>query len=646
MSNPYQPFLISEFKTGLNNYLQPWIRPNDAFEPLTNCYINRGTLNKRAGSTQYGNQLDDTNPVMGILQRIDEATGISSLVALSTENAYLYNIGANTFDRIVSIGGSSSVFWMGTATGTIAMPTFWPNLVPSSVSITDGTTTITDNGTGTFSSGGIFAAGGTINYTTGSISLNFTGTTARTSLSLTATTTGDYFTGTIVNFFNSVNWQPTDPVTFVSSTSFLYMTNNVDPITLFDGTNLSRPILYVNSGNTDYITNCIDLGVYKNRFLAVRPTLNSTSNALNQSVFYSALYNPTNFIADVAGNGGQISAATGDIIQSTELLRDAIVVFFSNSTWLFRYTGVEFDPFRFDKINSSKSNTAPYGTLTFDERVTSMGVTGFIACDGANVQRYDEAIIDYYETKFSTQYFDQTFAKRYDNLNQAWMLYVSQENNFPLVGSVAPGSDKALIYNFFENTWATYSFAIPMTCLGLFYSISGTTWASLTQAWEDTDVTWDSFTNQKAAPILLGGDTNGYVYHMIVGDAVTDANGPTPGSAFTIVPEVLTTRWNPVLQTGQKTQFGYIDIYYSIASIDPGNPIILTLDFTVDNSNQFALTRQFTLDGPINSGYTFKRIYLNLIGEFVQMNIDPSEDSFFQIVGFILWARPAGRLTR
>lgn len=646
MSTPYKPYLISSFTTGLNNYLQPWIRPNDSFQPLVNCYLYRGVVNKRAGSTVYGDQLDDQKPVMGILQRIDESTGVSSLVVCSTQNAYLYNIGTNQFDKLVSIGGSASIFWKGTATGTIVMPTFWPNLVPSSITITDGATSIADNGAGAFNSTGIFAAGGTVNYTTGVVTLNFTGTTANTSLTLTATTTGTYFTGNITNFFNSVNWQPTDPTTFVSSVSYLYMTNNVDLVTLFDGIHLSRPILYVNNANTDYITHCIDVAVYKNRLLAIRPTLNTTSNALNQSIFYSALYNPTNFITDVAGNGGQLSAATGDILIAAELLRDAIVIMFSNSTWLFRYTGVEFDPFRFDKINSSKSNTAPYGSISYDERVTSMGITGFIACDGANVQRYDTAIIDYYEDNISTQYFDQTFAKRYDNLSQSWMLYVSQDNLFPLVGGVAPGSDQALVYNFIENTWATYKFNLPMTCLGLFYSITGVTWASLTQSWESTDVTWDSFTNQKAAPILLAGDTSGFVYQVQNELAVTDANGPSPSSPFTIVPEILTTRWNPVLDLGQKTQFGYIDIYYSIASVDPNNPITFTLDFYVNNSNQSAVRKTFTLDGPANSEYNFKRVYLNLVGQFVQMNIDPSEDSFFQIVGFVIWARPAGRLTR
>ena len=107
--------------------------------------------------------------------------------------------------------------------------------------------------------------------------------------------------------------------------------------------------------------------------------------------------------------------------------------------------------------------------------------------------------------------------------------------------------------------------------------------------------------------------------------------------------DIVTTRWNPILKLGQKTQFCYIDIYYRIIS----SAISVTLDFYVDNTTDTepATTRTLTLDGPVGSGYAFKRVYINLIGEFIQMEIDPDENANLQFVGFIIWARPAGRLT-
>ena len=749
MTGGLQPFVIGELKTGISTYLQPWRRAEDAFDPLVNAYVYRGTLNKRNGYVVFGNQLADMNPVMGIMQRINESTGVISLVVATTRNAYKYNVGPNTFTLINTI--SNSFFWEGNVImGASTIPTagttslFWPNLTPGTVVVsayfsTTGSTvqdSVTDDGAGgwTVTGGGsVFTGTGTINYTTGAVSFGTNLAAAKTVLlKVTATTTGGYFTGNNTNFFNWTNWQPTDPTTFVTSTSYLYMTNNVDPITLYDGTNLSRPILYVDSAFTDYIKTTLDVKVYKNRLLAIRPTLNSTSNALNQSIYYSALFNPFNFLNDVAGNGGQLTAATGDIILAVEFLRDAIIVFFTFSTWIFRYTGYDVNPYRFDKINNSKTNSVPYGTIAFDERVTSLGSTGFIACDGANVQRYDISIIDYYETNMSEQYYNQCFAQRYDNLNQAWLLYVSNgadPDDFPIVGGGAPGSDSALIYNFLENTWATYTFTDPMMSMGLFFSQMGQTWASTTFPWDTQDTAWKAYTTQKFAPILLIGDTTGNVFWIDNETANTDNGNP-------IVTDIVSTQWNPIVNAGQKVQFAYIDVYYQTVSTDPTNPIQLNLNFYVNNSNYIAESRPLTLDGPsenvtnvigvgngtssysgtiTNSGYIYpntftistvtsngvedftdngngiligslgdtgtinynttawtltlvgviptgnkitanyqfsnpngfnwKRIYINLIGQFIQMEIDPTENAPFKILGFILWAKPAGRLT-
>lgn len=549
MSVPYQPFPIKEFRSGISSYLQPWIRPSDAFDPLVNAYVYRGTINKRSGMSQFGTTLADANPVMGIMRYINQTNGAISLLVATTVHLYIYDVGGNTFNNIV---------------------------LPAN------------------------------------------------------------FTGNITNFFNYTNWQPT-----AGGSSFIFMVNAKDPITLYDGTNATQPNFFTDNAHTITITTALDVVVYKQRLLIFRPVLSSSAIPENQTVYWSAISNPTNVVSDVAGNGGLLSAPTGDVMQSVEFLRDDIIVFFTNSTWILKFTGIAAAPFQWIKLNNSKSTNAPYGSVSYDERTTAIGRTGFIACDGVNVQRYDSSIIDYYETNFSQLYYAQSFSQRYDNLNQAWMLYVSNETPNPLVGGVAPGSDSALIYNFAENTWATYKFSFPLTCLGLFYKPSGTTWASLTKAWEDVDQAWNSFAAQQTSLILLAGGTNGKVYLVDDESQVQDNGNP-------ILVDIVSTRWNPIIDAGQKVQFGYIDIYYNIASVDPANPISLTINFFVDNSENTAATRTLTLDGPINSEFYFKRIYLNLIGEFVRLEFaQPTgmQNSFFQLLGFILWVRPAGRLT-
>jgi hypothetical protein len=169
----------------------------------------------------------------------------------------------------------------------------------------------------------------------------------------------------------------------------------------------------------------------------------------------------------------------------------------------------------------------------------------------------------------------------------------------------------------------------------------------LQQSWQSTAQAWNSYQAQKGALQLLAGDTSGNVYKMDQSSSLTDNGSP-------IIPDVVSAKWNPIIQLGQKTQFGHIDIYYTIPTELGQPPVSLTLNFYVDNNENIAATRVLTLDstGPsTSSSSNFKRIYVNLVGEFIQMevveNAGPSfaVNPFFQFLGFILWARPAGRLT-
>ena len=233
MRTSFQPFLIGEFATGLFNYLEPWKRPVDAFDPLTNAFIYRGTLNKRAGSIIFGrisyrdnniavatggqdysgtlavhpivagtflptngveSFVDNGNgtltgsaggtgtinyttgawtlhfnaavivgrnirvrynpnlnrPIMGLKQWINEATGDRKLIAMDTRRAAVYNNSTNAFDPLDSI---SQIIWVGDGattsitllTGWVAVAPYTQSLAPFSISITDGTSTITDD---------------------------------------------------------------------------------------------------------------------------------------------------------------------------------------------------------------------------------------------------------------------------------------------------------------------------------------------------------------------------------------------------------------------------------------------------------------------------------------------------------------------
>lgn len=656
----YQPFPIAEFKTGLYDYTQSWVRPLDAYEPLENAYVYRGILQKRNGSRRLGNSaVADGLPIMGIMQWVNPDTGALTLVAASEDYLYKFVLGAtepaDAWQKVVGV--SNSQFWSGTvAPGAFGpVPVFWTTATPGTVTITitsagSVVATSTDNAatpTATMSANGWITAG-TFTFATGILNLTLSGA-ATGFVTITITTTlsssSPYFTGTIANFFNSTNWQPTSTTTFIPSTAYLYMTNNVDPVTLFDGTNLSRPGFYTNSASTQYISKALDVKVYNNRLLLLRPKLNNGTNSDNQGVFFSALFSPFNFINDVAGNGGAISAATSDFYMSSEFLRDELICNFSESTWDLQRTGISIAPFSFKRLNDSKKTNSPYGTIDFDDVVRSVGATGLTQCDGVNVSRYDQSIIDFYETVMQQQYYNQVFGIRYDNLNQAWMLYPSSTAS-PVIDNVAPGSDCVLVFNFFENSFCTYRTAIPMTCLGAILHERVTTWANVGITWDQGDATWSSYGNEFKAPILLGGTTDGRILWMDQVDSPKDGmvfGSSVTGSSFSV--SIVGKKWNPFATQGQKTQFGYVDVFYSVEEDLSGVPVELTLKFYADYNPTAVASRPLTLDGPAGSSYAWKRIYLNIIAEFVQMEIDPQEDAPFQITGLVLWARPAGRFT-
>jgi hypothetical protein len=722
----YQPFAITEFKTGIFNYLQPWIRPIDAFEPMVNAYVYRGVLNKRAGKEFFGRMVyqdtiawgnggttysgtlitipivagsfnpsaglevftDNGNgtltsnnggtgtinytsgawsltfgsvvssntpiigkfspnpatpfPIMGIKQWQDESDGSFLTVIYDTKRASYFNPSTKTVVPISTV--NSQIIWIGDgSSSTITVNTGWVAhapytniLAPFSISITDGTSTITDDGSGNLSSSGNFAAGGTVSYSTGQILLNFVAPPATTvKIKLTATLTANYFSGDYTNFFNATNWQGN-----------LYATNNKDQITAFDGTGLSRqPFSIDQSDYLNFVNNigtCLDVQVYKNRFLVIYPTIinaSSLNGADPQSIRWSAQFNPNNLVADVTGNGGELSAPTGDLIQLTKFLRDQFVVAFNNSFWIFRFTGTDFAPFRWEKINSSKSTNAPYGGIDYDERVTTMGAKGLIACDGVNVQRYDISVIDQF-LEINQEAFRQCFGQRFDTLNQSWMLYPSMENN-------ATTSDSVLVYNFLENTWSTYDLAL--SCLGIGQVDADKTWNDFAANkplgqqfpnWNSAEFSWKEYFLQNLAPTLLGGGSDGCVYIMNVGtqDAVQDT-----ATFTTITANITSKRWNPFIETGQKVQFGYIDFYYTN---DPDTPSAeITLTFYTNNSEFPAAMRTLTLDGDVESEFSWKRIFINNVGQFLQMEMTSSSVANFQILGMVLWARPAGRLT-
>lgn len=593
--------------------------------------------------TFTANQAGLVRPIMMITEFIEETTTITEIVVADTDRLAVFNTVTELFDPVQAFSQINFTTTVAGGLGPYNFSTGFTNIAPYSVSLSDGGAPITDNGTGGFVLGGNFASA-SINYTTGVVTFALTAPAAA-NYTITASIQGDYFTGNFRNLFNYINWRASD-----LDDAHLWMTNNVDRVTRYDGTYLSRPPLAITKANYDAfvndITTCLDVKVLNNSLLLIRPTgPGSIPDA--QMIRASAPLNPTNFAENVPGNGSQVSATTGDWLMSASYLRDALIVEFQNSCFLYKATGIESEPFRFYKINSTKSTNATYGSIEYDTFTTSMGAKGLCKCDGVNKDRYDLDAIDLYEN-IDGNNFELSQGKRFDVIQQSWMIYPSRNR-----GDSTTNCDKVIVYNWLEETWATYE--IKLSCLGGGRTFKDTTWLGFTGlTWAECTFPWDDFMTQDLIPWMLGGDVDGKVYFL------NDESSDFDKGTDLINASIVSKRWNPFIQQGQKATFGYVDFYYKVQrnsaiseEFPDGKEIVLYLNWYANNSDNPALTQKMTLDAPPVGGiqelYAWKRMYVNLSGEFLQLEIqssaDETEQGQFVIAGLVLWAKPSGRLT-
>lgn len=289
-----------------------------------------------------------------------------------------------------------------------------------------------------------------------------------------------------------------------------------------------------------------------------------------------------------------------------------------------------------------------------------MGAKGLILCDGVTVKRYDFDVIDLWEDINQDRFF-VCFAEKFESLNQTWMLYPSEETNNQT-------SDSVMVYNFLEQTWTKF---VPnlgklvqtptvnntLSVVGLGFTTKDLTWADFGTGgryegytWAQFNEAWDDNIMQNLSPLLLAGDQNGFVYELNVGPV----DNAGPGQNLPIPTSVTTKQFNPFVEQGQKARFGYLDVYYEVnASVQ------IAFNFYLNGSDKAIQTNLITLDSTNPEMNTaWKRIYINLTGQFIQWEITThigdagnppvpiyNTNGNFKILGQILHAAPAGRLT-
>lgn len=527
--------LIAGNQVGLERDVEPFLLPQGAYPLLENAFVFRERVKRRRGFNFQGR-----------LRRVFENTALTQTTTA----------GATT--TIADLINDASVGNRATEPDA--------EIEPGSVTITvaDGNNTEwNDSGQdGTLTSVAGSANGGTINYFTGQIVLNFSpndvggntinvtfnyfptlpqmGLRSRenTAINLEQTIAWDtkyayeflsgnwqeFIPGTTWNgnnsqFFWTTNWRgasSTDLRFF--ATNFNQGTAGGDPIRFTDGTTWTTFNPAFDSPVTDRLQQCRILIPFKGRLLALNTwegaSLAASTNFVNRLRF-SQIGDPTDLTngwrSDIGGRGGFIDAQTKEAIVGAGFVKDRLIVYFERSTYQIVYTGNEVLPFVFQQINTELGAESTFSTWEFDNGILGMGNVGVHSCNGVNVERIDEKIPDeVFKIQNDNNGPDRVYAVRdYDNELVFWTY--PQFDKYSADNDNQEYPNRVLVYNYRNNSWA--KFIDSFTCYGYFQEPNDATWATLPyDSWEAWTVPWGGGVIQSAYPTIIAGNQQGFTF--------------------------------------------------------------------------------------------------------------------------------------
>lgn len=765
----YKGFAISNFRTGFDEAVEPWLLPRDAYQLLINAHLYRGVLEKIEGYRLFATMsyrteiamngaINGINKVFTVVLPTDPISsqfyGYGTLVLGSTAETFTYDSDASTtlINLIGDAGGTGTVD-LNTNTVTLTFNTAppasaystvffqWdsavasPNAImgikqyfnsnggqevmvfdtrrvgtiqsilsPTLISaagalqsieeiphdyyqasvfisnggvgpyagnltatlITPGTVkffeytpagvlvkTITDNGFGALTGTNVNSAASFINYVTGAYTITFT--VAPTNLNVfnsTAGVYGDIFSGDFSDFFTLTNYQYK-----------AFFTNSVDEIMYYDGTSLKYLITNLSvklptaTGGTPNnldITRCLHVFTLRERLLLIAPTVQQVNEVAG--VWWSEALNPLNFTNDEF-----LVASTSEPIRTFGYINTDLILRFSNSERVFRYTGDAFAPFRFDSTNNLWACDASYSAINYDTWFSSVGRPGIVGSDGVNVKRVDTLIPDFTDpTRLSQQvpvpFINQTsiqqcYGERFDDQKEGWLCY----NSAPVDQGNVVASDHVLAYNYLDETYAVYSF--PFSCLGFGRIVNVPTWATTITPWDEMSDTWDSYQLQNNALVDLAGDQYDRVFSLNDGNKQTNV----AGESIPVALDVITKNFNPFIEEGQLARLGYVDLFVSgYATTKLRVQFYVNDQLYIDSNDQPAgyyqentLTFNTTdaMSPSTNMTKVWKRIYVGSIGKEHTLRFYQHADDLAEtdeqpvfIHAMVLYMKPAGRI--
>jgi len=594
----YEPFLIANLRHGLEENLQPWLIPQDAWASMTNCFLRRGVLCKRNGRVLFGKFVHAV---------ASEAIGLAG-----TDNY----------------------------TGTLAN---FPLRI-GDLSFTDGTLLIEDDGDGTLSGDGT----GTIDYETGDYDVTFSGNTTGA-----VTADYDYYPGLsivgIESYWNTSTGE-TDLMVFdklrackydpanekledvlgadewtggdfdyiwgCNARNRLYVTNNVDPVKYWDGTNFADLLMDIDGDAASDVDACRLMFSLKERIIALRTTENGT-------LYPQRARWPKAEDHDDWTNDGYVDAPTQDWIMAADFIGDDLVVFFTNSTWRLRYTGDAALPFRWEQIDSSLGCYATFSGFNYSDVMACIGGTNILETDNLKVYEIDQKIPDAV-AKIDPQQFDKIYSIPITELQQVIVSYPE---------SSGTKNEKSLCYNTDDKSWARFDFGF--NTYGFYKEgETGLTLDEIDSTWDELEIAWDDNTRQAGYPVTLAGDTEGNVWKINFG--ADDAGG---GINF----EAVSGRWNPYLKESKKARFGWIKF---LVDRDPYITMLVDFYAHIDGKETLIATETVVFgEGEESAEKVWVRADNGAVGDFHRIRLRNNEaNQTIRIHAMMIYMKRAGSM--
>lgn len=211
-----------------------------------------------------------------------------------------------------------------------------------------------------------------------------------------------------------------------------------------------------------------------------------------------------------SGRGGFADAPTNEEIVSCEFIKDTLMVFFERSTWILAYSGNPSAPFYWQKVNIERGSESTFSTIGFDDEVLTVGKDAIIAANPQGAVRQDLKIPDEVVSFANARQAYKRVHGIRDNFNEYVLWTYASEEGIGVAGTTFP--NRILAYNYRSGTWAI--FKDYYTTFGQYISSNALTWAGAVNQWANYNMTWGSPNLQDGFPIIVGGNSQGFVHQL------------------------------------------------------------------------------------------------------------------------------------